>query len=518
MARVDAAMAQGLEGAAAAANLSLPRSGGASTAPKHEPMYVTPPKIQPRAIQGFWRRVKWWVLGVLLGLYYIGPWLRWDRGPGAPDQALLLDMPGRRGYFFGLEIWPQEIYYLTGLLILGAVGLFLVTALFGRVWCGFTCPQTVWTDLFMWVERKIEGDRAARIRLDKAPLSREKVLKRTAKHAAWLLIALATGGAWIMYFNDAPTVTREIFTGEASSAVYGFTLLFTGTTYLLAGWAREQVCIYMCPWPRFQGAMFDEDSLVVTYEEWRGEPRGGARKGQSFEGRGHCVDCGLCVQVCPTGVDIRKGQQMACIGCGLCVDACNTVMDRFGLPRELITYDSINNQLARAAGRKTRFRLVRPRTIAYTALVVAVAGVIAFALTTRSRLEVNVIPDRQPLFVKLSDGSIRNGYTFKILNMRREQKSYLLATDGLFGAEISVLGKHLEPGPYIELNVGPDDIGTFKLFVKAPLNALTGKSTSFGFYLIDLATRETVVYQAVFNGPGREATGAGATPLAEAGS
>lgn len=477
-------------------------------APKQQKLFASHVTIYSRAVTGFWRKVKWAVVATLLGLYYVAPWIRWDRGPGVPDQALLIDMPGRRAYFFFVEIWPQEVYYLTGLLVLGAIGLFLVTAWAGRVWCGFTCPQTVWTDLFMWVERKIEGDRNARIRLDRGPLTFDKAKKKVLKHAAWLLIALATGGAWIMYFNDAPTLVRDFVAGELPGATYGFIFLFTGTTYLLAGWAREQVCIYMCPWPRFQGAMFDEDSLIVTYEEWRGEPRGGARKTQSFEGRGHCVDCGMCWQVCPTGVDIRKGQQMACIGCGLCIDACNTVMGRFGLPPELITYDSINNQIARSKGEKTRIRLIRPRTIAYMAVLSLVAGVMVFGLSTRSRLEVNVIPDRQPLFVKLSDGSIRNGYTFKILNMRREPKSYILATDGLVGAEISVLGKHYDAGPYVELMVPPDDIGTFKLFVKAPAESVSDKISNFDFYLIDTATRESVQYRAVFNGPAPREGGA----------
>lgn len=507
MASADGAIAEPIGGIGASGEFELQLPENAPE-PKKQPLYVSPEKIYPRKVEGFWRRVKWWTLAVLLGLYYVGPWLRWDRGPGAPDQALLVDLDGRRGYFFGIEIWPQEVYYITGLLILGAVGLFLVTALFGRVWCGFTCPQTVWTDLFMWVERKIEGDRNARVRLDKGPLTASKLRKKVTKHTAWLLIALATGGAWIMYFMDAPTLVTEFVTGEASGTVYGFIALFTATTYLLAGWAREQVCIYMCPWPRFQSAMFDEESMIVTYEEWRGEPRGGARKKQSFEGRGHCVDCGMCWQVCPTGVDIRKGQQMACIGCALCIDACNSIMHRFGLPGELITYDSISNQVARAKGQSTRFRLFRPRTLAYLAVLLFAASVMAFSLTTRSRLEVNVISDRQPLFVKLSDGSIRNGYTFKILNMKREPKSYILATDGLIGAEISVIGHHLQPGPYVQLDVGPDEVGTFKLFVKAPPESVVGKSTRFGFYLIDLATREAIQYEAVFNGPaGREAAG-----------
>jgi cytochrome c oxidase accessory protein FixG len=258
----------------------------------------------------------------------------------------------------------------------------------------------------------------------------------------------------------------------------------------------------MCPWPRFQSAMFDEDSLIVTYEAWRGEPRGGARKSQSFEGRGHCVDCGMCWQVCPTGVDIRNGQQMACIGCALCIDACNSVMDRFGLPRELITYDSINNQIARAKGRPARIRLVRPRTIAYAAVLAVVAGVLSYSLLTRSRLEVNVVPDRQPLFVRLSDGTIRNGYTLKILNMERAPKTFLLATEGLQGGEIMVTGHHPEPAAAVELPVGGDTIGSFRVFIKAQPQGLAGKQTSFSLVLTDMRSRATVVHRTVFAGPG----------------
>jgi hypothetical protein len=243
-------------------------------AQKEQPLYAGRVQVYPKSVAGIFRRLKWAVLVALLGLYYVLPWIRWDRGPDQPDQAVLADIEGQRLYFFFIEIWPQEIYYLAGLLILGAVGLFLVTSLAGRVWCGYACPQTVWTDLYMWVERLIQGDRNARIKLDKAPFGANKVLRKTLTHAVWLVIAAATGGIWIMYFNDAPTVVRDIFTGQASLTVYGFTGLFTGTTYLLAGWAREQVCTYMCPWPRFQAAMFDEDSLIVTYQGWRGEPRG----------------------------------------------------------------------------------------------------------------------------------------------------------------------------------------------------------------------------------------------------
>ena len=469
---------------------------------KAQPLYENRKKIYPRKVSGFWRRVKWGALWALLGLYYIGPWIRWDRGPNAPDQALLVDLAGRRAYFFSIEIWPQEVYYLTGLLILGAIGLFLATAWFGRVWCGFTCPQTVWTDLFMWVERKIEGDRNARMRLDNSRTSWSKIARKIVKHAAWLVIALATGGAWIMYFNDAPTVVVDIFTGQASTTVYGFVALFTGTTYLLAGWAREQVCIYMCPWPRFQGAMFDEHSLIVTYENWRGEPRGGARKGQSFEGRGHCVDCGMCWQVCPTGVDIREGQQMACIGCALCIDGCNAVMARFGLPPNLITYDSYANQVARANGQPTQIRLLRPRTLAYIAMLVLVAVLMTFSFTTRERVKVNVLPDRSPLYVQLAGGEIRNAYTFKVLNMEREHKMYTLTASGIPAAEISVVGYPADDPNAVSLPVEPDDVATFRVFVTAPRTELAGKATDFSFILKDREHGDVVEHAAMFSGPG----------------
>ena len=315
MASAEAAVAESM---ASSSKAGAPPAGPADKEPPaKQELFANRIKVYSRSVTGFWRQVKWWVVAVLLGLYYVAPWIRWDRGPGAPDQALLIDMPGRRAYFFGLEIWPQEVYYLTGVLIIGAIGLFLVTAWAGRVWCGFTCPQTVWTDLFMWVERKIEGDRNARIRLDRASLSFDKAKKKVIKHGAWLLIALATGGAWIMYFYDAPTLVREFFTGDLSSAIYGFIFLFTATTYVLAGWAREQVCIYMCPWPRIQAALTDEWALNVTYRRDRGEPRMSVKKADQArihgDVAGDCVDCHQCINVCPTGVDIRNGIQLGCI-------------------------------------------------------------------------------------------------------------------------------------------------------------------------------------------------------------
>jgi len=465
-----------------------------------QPLYADRIKVYPQRVGGNFRRIKWAALIVLLAIYYITPWLRWDRGAGAPDQAVLIDMPGRRAYFLWIEIWPQEVYYLAGLLILAAVGLFFVTSLAGRVWCGFTCPQTVWTDLFMWVERLIEGDRNRRMKLDRAPMSVAKATRKVTKHLAWLLIAIVTGGAWIMYFNDAPTVVADVFTANASLTVYGFIGLFAATTYLLAGWAREQVCIYMCPWPRFQAAMFDEHSLLVTYESWRGEPRSHAKAGQSPEGRGHCIDCGLCVRVCPTGVDIRDGQQLACIGCGLCIDACNSVMTKMGWPQDLITYDSLANQAARETRQPTRTRLLRPRTMIYAGLMVVVAAALMTLLSTRASLDLTVQPDRAPLFVRLSDGSIQNAYTVKIINKDRSARQFALSVSGVGGASTNVIG-YESAGPEPSLPVSGDNVGTFRVVVRAPGDAHRPTPVSLRFDVRETSSGETDGYETVFNGP-----------------
>jgi cytochrome c oxidase accessory protein FixG len=470
---------------------------------EESPLYADRINIYPKAISGLFRRIKWAVLIVLLGLYYIVPWIRWDRGPTAPDQAVLVDMPGRRLYFFFIEIWPQEIYYLTFLLMAAAFGLFLATAIGGRVWCGFTCPQTVWTDLFMWVERKIQGDRGARIRLDKQPWTSEKFLKKGTTHLAWLLIAALTGGAWIMYFNDAPTVVREIFTGQAGLAVYFFFGLFTFTTYLLAGWAREQVCTYMCPWPRIQAALLDQDSYVVTYEKWRGEPRGPHKKGTSWEGRGDCIACNQCVAVCPMGIDIRDGLQLECIGCGLCVDACNQVMERVDRPLNLITLDTERNQHLRIKGETPVSRLVRPRTMIYVAILAVLGVGVLLGLTSRDGLDLNVLPDRNPLFVKLADGSIRNGYTVKILNQVREAKTYALTVDGLDGVTLSVLGLEQEDRDAAMLDAKPDQVSTYRLFVTAPPAGVAEPVNDLHVVLTDQNGGESFTFETVFRGPER---------------
>jgi cytochrome c oxidase accessory protein FixG len=469
------------------------------------PLFAPHEKVYPHSVKGPIRRLKWAVLAVCLALYYIGPWLRWDRGPLRPDQALLIDMPARRAYFFWIEIWPQELYYLAGLLILGAVGLFFVTSLFGRVWCGYTCPQTVWADLFLWAERLIEGDRAQRIRLDQQPFSLAKSGKKLSKHVVWLLIAAATGGAWVMYFNDAPTLVRDVFTLKASTTQYGFIGLFTGTTYLLAGWAREQVCTYMCPWPRIQSAMIDEETFAVTYRDWRGEPRGKHKKAESWEGRGDCIDCRACVAVCPTGIDIRDGLQLECIGCGLCIDACNDIMDRVGRPHGLIAFDTYANSVARRQGAVPHRRFLRPRTIVYAAALLFVAALMAAGLARRGHLEISVLAERNPLFVRLSDGSIRDGYTLKIENETGATQVYHLGVEGLPQASLHVAELEAAPVPAetgVSLAVKGDSIGTYRVYLQMPRSS--ERERHFHFIVRDQQSGEIARYDATFRGPGTE--------------
>ncbi len=464
-------------------------------------LYANRVRVYPKSVHGPVRRIKWAVLTICLGLYYLLPWLRWHRGVNQPNQAVLLSITNERFYFFNLELWPQDIYYLAGLLIMSAVGLFLVTSLVGRVWCGFTCPQTVWTDLFMWVERLIEGDRNERMKRDAAPVTLDTVWRKTLKHAVWLGIAFWTGGAWIMYYVDAPTVTVEFWTGAASQQVYFFTALFTATTYLLAGWAREQVCTYMCPWPRFQSAMLDEQSLTVTYQAWRGEPR---MRGKRHDGdaAGDCVDCGACVTACPTGIDIRDGIQLECISCGLCVDACNHVMEKTGRPRGLVTWDTLADQTAKASGAQARFRLFRARTIIYVSALLLAVCVMGVALATRSGVGISVLHDRAPLFVRLASGDLRNGYTVKIVNKSNTLELYELSVQGLPGAVLTEADEGLGPAAQLGLPVKSDSVGTFRVMVAGQPASLQDGEQPITFMLSNTVTGEHTVYRSLFMGPG----------------
>jgi cytochrome c oxidase accessory protein FixG len=439
----------------------------------NNPLYEARKGVYPKAVDGFFRRFKWAIMAVTLAIYYVTPWIRWDRGPYAPDQAVLVDLANRRFYMFNIEIWPHEFYYVAGLLVMAGIGLFLVTSAVGRAWCGYACPQTVWTDLFQHVDRFIDGDRNAQIRLKKAPWGPEKIAKRLGKWAIYLFIAFWTGGAWIMYFADAPTLTVDFWTGQAAPVAYATVGVLTATTFIFGGFMREQVCIYMCPWPRIQTAMMDEKSLIVTYRDWRGEPRGSVKKAEAQPGAfGDCVDCNQCVAVCPTGIDIREGPQIGCITCALCIDACDKVMEQVGRPRRLIDYLTLDDAATEKAGgtaHPTLKTLFRPRTLVYFGIWCSIGLAMLFTLGQRTRLDLAAQHDRNPLYVQLSDGSIRNNYTVKVRNMETRPREVALLIKGLPNAVAwTSTGSRETAGQRIEVTVAPDSVQKVRLFIVAP--------------------------------------------------
>lgn len=378
--------------------------------------------VFPQRVSGWYRRLKWWLMIFTLGIYYITPWIRWDRGASLPDQAVLIDLARARFFFFWIEIWPHEFYFIAGLLIMAGLGLFLFTSALGRVWCGYACPQTVWTDLFILVERWVEGDRNERIRLLRSKWNFRKLRLRITKWIIWLLIAVATGGAWVFYFADAPTLLRNLLTGQALVVAYGTIGVLTATTFVFGGFLREQVCTYMCPWPRIQAAMMDEDSLTVAYRDWRGEPRGKLGKAD-----GDCIDCMACVTVCPQGIDIRDGQQVECITCALCIDACDNVMERIGRPRGLIDYCALSDEPLERAGNAPRTiwnHILRLRNFIYFGLWAGIGVALVVALFIRSDFLVSVTPDRNPRYVTLSSGTIRNAYDLKVSNQTGKARAF----------------------------------------------------------------------------------------------
>ena len=438
-----------------------------------EKLYEKRQAVHNKRIDGPFRRFKWAMMIVTLAIYYVTPWIRWDRGPYAPDQAVLVDLANRRFYMFGIEIWPHEFYFVAGLLIMAGIGLFLVTSAVGRAWCGYACPQTVWTDLFQHVDRFVDGDRNARMRLDAAPWTWGKVFRRAFKWTIYAVIGFATGGAWILYFADAPTLLRDFFAGEAAPVAYVTVAVLTLTTVVLGGFMREQVCIYMCPWPRIQSAMLDEKSLIVTYKDWRGEPRGSVKKAQKHPGEfGDCIDCNLCVAVCPTGIDIREGPQIGCITCALCIDACDRVMAEVGRPRGLIDYATLEDCEREARGETPRSpwrTLLRPRTIAYSLIWASIGLALLFALGVRSHTGLTVSPDRNPPFMLMSDGSIRNSFTLKLRNMESRPRDMAIALEGLPGGVMwsDTIGRD-DAAPMQIVTVPADQTRTVRAYVMAP--------------------------------------------------
>jgi cytochrome c oxidase accessory protein FixG len=467
-------------------------------------LYASREPIFPRRVNGRFRNLKWVIMAVTLAIYYITPWLRWDRGPNLPDQAVLVDLAHRRFFFFWIEIWPHEFYFVAGLLIMAGLGLFLFTSALGRVWCGYACPQTVWTDLFISVERWIEGDRNARLRLHRQKsFDWRKLRLRLTKWTAWFLIGLATGGAWVFYFTDAPSLAQDLVRFDASLIAYATILILTLTTFVFGGFMREQICIYACPWPRIQAAMMDEETLTVGYRAWRGEPRGKHRKAEGNDELGDCIDCMACVNVCPMGIDIRDGQQLACITCALCIDACDDVMHKIGKPRGLIDYMALSDEVRERNGeapRTTWSHIFRTRTVLYTALWALVGVGLIVALFVRPNIEFTVAPVRNPIFVTLSDGSIRNTYDIRLRNKNPEERMFEISLTGNLA-----FGVTLDDTPYASVAVPADSTMLQRVFVTAPAGSdpATAEFTDLRFWIEDLTNGDRAFKDTTFNGDDR---------------
>ncbi len=389
-------------------------------------LYASREKIYTRSFTGFYRNLRRFGGAILFLLYFGTVWLTWNG-----RQAVWWDLPERKFFIFGATFWPQDFILLSGILITCAYGLFFITVFAGRVWCGYTCPQSVWTWIFMWCEKITEGDRNQRMKLDKAPMSVNKFLRKFAKHALWILIGFVTGLTFVGYFSPIRELVIDLFTGEASGWAYFWVAFFTLATYGNAGWLREQVCIYMCPYARFQSVMFDKDTLIVSYDPRRGEKRGPRKKGVDYraQGLGDCIDCTMCVQVCPTGIDIRDGLQIECIGCAACIDACDGIMDKMGYPRGLISYTTEHN----LSGQKTH--LLRPRLIGYATALLLIIATLTTAVITRPLAGFDVSKDRV-LFRENSQGWIENVYSLKIMNKDQRDHTYVIGAYGLDGIQL----------------------------------------------------------------------------------
>ena len=396
-------------------------------------LYQKQAKIYPRSVSGRYTRWRWALVWLTQLIFYGLPWLQWNG-----RQAVLFELANRRFYIFDLVLYPQDFIYLTGLLVVSAYSLFLFTAVAGRLWCGYACPQTVYTEIFLWIERRVEGDRLARMRLDASPWTVDKLARKGAKHGLWIALGLWTGFTFVGYFTPVRTLWAESFTMDFGPWEWFWVLFYGFATYGNAGWMREQVCKYMCPYARFQSAMFDKDTLVISYDEGRGEPRGSrSRKADPKQkGLGDCIDCGLCVQVCPTGIDIRKGLQYECIGCAACVDVCNEVMDKMAYPHGLVRYATQNSVTQRWSTAQVWRRVFRPRVLIYSAVLWLIMAGVALSLWLRVPFKVDVVRDRGALAKLVEDGRIENGYRMLVMNATESGHRYRVRVEGLPGIEL----------------------------------------------------------------------------------
>jgi len=450
-----------------------------------EEFYEKHKKVYPRKVSGWFARLRTSGVFLLLGGYYFIPWLRWDS-----HQAVLFDLPARKFYIFGLTFWPQDFFYLAALLIIAALSLFFFTALAGRLWCGYACPQTVWTEVFLWIERKVEGSRNQQIKLDKATMSSHKLYLKGIKHFLWLTLSAWTGFTFVGYFTPIIELGQALLQFSLGPWETFWVIFYGFATYGNAGWMREQVCIYMCPYARFQSAMFDKDTLIISYDERRGESRGARKKSvdPKKEGLGDCIDCTLCVQVCPTGIDIREGLQYQCIGCAACVDVCDDVMDKMGYEKGLVRYTTQN----RIDGKETH--LLRPRIVIYASLLILISMTLIYSIATRIPLELDIIRDRNSLYRETVDGLVENIYTLKLINMDTKEHSYQLHSDGL---ENMVF---IQPEKEIKIKSG--EVYTLAVRIQVDPVNLKKTSSNINFYL--KATDQdnlSVIEKARFIGP-----------------
>ncbi len=455
-------------------------------APESIDLYASRKKIYVKEVKGLFQRIRTVSLLALLGMYFLFAWLTLNGEP-----LIHFDLPAREFHLYGVTFFPKDFFLLSGMLIISAFGLFFITTLFGRVWCGYTCPQTVWTFIFMWVEERIEGGRNKRMKLDKAPNSAEKIAKKSAKHFIWLLIALATGLTFVGYFYPIRELIADLFTLQANGWAYFWVGFFTIATYLNAGWMREQVCLYMCPYARFQSVMFDPNTRIVSYDPNRGEPRGGRKKDvkPSDVGLGDCIDCGQCVQVCPTGIDIRDGLQYECIGCALCIDACDEIMDKMNYPRGLIRYTTENELEGKTS------KLLRPRTFGYGFMLVLMMGTIAYTVASRVPAQLDVLRDRGALFSFNGQGRIENSYTLKLVNMSEKPQVFTLSVSGMEGIQILTS---------TEVSVASGENRTLPTVVDVPPESVSANNTDIVFKAVSAdEIALTLETESRFVGPSR---------------
>jgi len=452
-------------------------------------LYAAQEKIYPRSVFGFFTKWRWVMIWLTQLFFYGVPWLEWGQ-----RQALLFDLEAKRFYIFSLVLYPQDLIYLTAILIISALSLFLFTAVAGRLWCGYTCPQTVYTEIFLWIESKLEGDRAARMKLDAAGMSAKKLFKKGSKHVVWIAFALWTGFTFVGYFTPIRELSAELIKFNIGPWESFWVLFYGFATYGNAGFMREQVCKYMCPYARFQSAMFDDDTLIVTYDEARGEPRGGRSRKADAKGLGSCIDCSLCVQVCPTGIDIRKGLQYECIGCGACADVCDSVMDKMGYARGLVKYSTQNAVTRQWSHGQMLRRIVRPRVLVYSAILTLLVSGLILSLWLRTPFRVDVVRDRGVMARLVEGGMLENVYRLQIMNATEQTQHYQISATGVEGLIVETGSTESNQA----VTVNPAESRWVSVRLEVPDGALEAGSHRVEFHIQARESQEIVTEKSVF--------------------